>query len=87
MKTLDAHFGRILTLVTVPAENKVVSSSIDKSIKVWNFDNILEDVHAIDRHEKAIEGLTLAGTGYLGATITRNCVGIWNLQVSEFFFV
>jgi WD40 repeat protein len=47
---------------------------------VWNFDNILEDVHSIDRHEKPIEAITLASDAYLGATTTRNCVGIWYLE-------
>ena len=34
VKTLDAHFGRIITATSVPSVNKVISSSIDKSIKV-----------------------------------------------------
>ena len=60
--------------------NKVVSASIDKSIKIWNFNNILEDVFSIQRHEKPIDGLSLASHAYIGATTTRNCVGIWNLE-------
>ena len=79
-KTLDAHFGRIIQIVAVPKINKVISSSIDKSIKVWNFDNIMEDVHSIDRHDKPIDAISLASNGYIGATTTRNCVGIWNLE-------
>ncbi len=82
LKTLDVHFGRIISLVAVSTSdtNKVISSSIDKSIKVWNFDNILEDVHSIDRLEKPIESVSLAANVYVGATTTRNCVGIWNLE-------
>ena len=82
VKTLDAHFGRIivLTAVITGGKNRVVSSSIDKSIKVWNFDNILEDVHAIDRLEKPIEAVSLATNAYVGAVTTRNCVGVWNLE-------
>ena len=48
--------------------------------QVWNFDNILEEVYAIDRHEKPIEYISLANNAYTGATLTRNCVGIWDLQ-------
>lgn len=80
MKTLDAHFGRIIQIVTVLKTNKVISSSIDKTIKVWNFENILEDVYSIDRHEKPIDSISLAANAYIGATVTRNCVGIWNLE-------
>ncbi len=49
-------------------------------LQVWNFDNILEEVYAIDRHEKPIESCSLANNGFTGATLTRNCVGIWNLE-------
>ena len=82
VKTLDAHFGRIIAMqaVTDSGINKVVSSSIDKSIKVWNIDNILENVHHIERHEKPIEALSLAAETYVGATTTRSCVGVWNLE-------
>jgi WD40 repeat protein len=82
IKTLDAHFGRIIgmrSVVNMDA-NKVVSASIDKSIKIWNFNNILEDNFSIARHEKPIDQLSLASHAYIGATTTRNCVGIWNLE-------
>ena len=80
VKILDAHFGRVICLVSVPSLNKVISASMDKTIKVWNFDNILEDVHSIHRHDKPIEAIDLAANEYIGATTTRNCVGIWNLE-------
>ena len=82
VKTLDAHFGRIIAIeaVTKPTINKIISSSIDKSIKVWNIDNILEDVHDIDRHDKPVEALSVASNANVTATTTRNCVGIWNLE-------
>ncbi|CAH1788936.1 unnamed protein product [Owenia fusiformis] len=81
IKTLDAHFGRIIALEAVTnGMNKVISGSIDKTIKVWNFDNIMEDVHAIDRLEKPIESICLANNAYLAATVTRNTVGIWNME-------
>ena len=82
MKTLDAHFGRIIAIQSVFSKNlnKIVSSSIDKSIKIWNFENILEDVFPIDRNEKAIDAISLAANAYIGVTTTRNCVGVWNLE-------
>ena len=81
VKVLDAHFGRIIALTSVAVgSNKVISSSIDKTIKVWNFDNILEDVHSIDRLEKPIETIDLAAEVPLCVTTSRNCVGVWNLE-------
>lgn len=35
--------------------NSVVTSSIDRSVKVWNINNIFEQVHVIDRHELQID--------------------------------
>lgn len=81
VKVLDAHFGRIIALTSVTVGcNKVISSSIDKTIKVWNFDNILEDVHSIDRLEKPIETIDLASEVPFCVTTSRNCVGVWNLE-------
>lgn len=58
-KVLDAHFGRIIQLeaLTVGNWNNVVTSSIDRSIKVWNINNIFEKVHIIDRHELQIDDI------------------------------
>lgn len=81
VKTLDAHFGRIIALTSVCRDiNTVISSSMDKTIKVWNFNNILEDVFSIDRHDKPIETLHLASNSYIGITTTRNSIGVWNLE-------
>ena len=84
VKVLDAHFGRIIALGSVTSGcNKVVSSSIDKTIKVWNFDNILEDVHSIDRLEKPIEHIDLAEESHFAVTTSRNNVGVWNLGTGK----
>ena len=83
LKTLDMHFGRVMSLLCVAKLNKAITASIDKSIKIWNLDNIREAVYTIDRHEKPIEQLRLAANAYVGATTTRNCVGIWNLDTGR----
>ena len=59
VKVLDAHFGRILSIVpyTVGPWNSVVTSSIDRSVKVWNLNNVFEQVHVIDRHELQIDSI------------------------------
>lgn len=57
LKVLDAHFGRIIQLeaLTIGNWNSVITSSIDRSVKVWNINNIFEQVHIIDRHEMQID--------------------------------
>lgn len=58
-KVLDAHFGRIIQLeaLTIGNWNNLVTSSIDRSVKVWNINNIFEKVHVIDRHELQIDNI------------------------------
>lgn len=36
---------------------QVITSSIDRSVKVWNLNNIFEQVHVIDRHELQIDSI------------------------------
>lgn len=59
LKILDAHFGRIIQLeaLTIGNWNSVITSSIDRSVKVWNINNIFEQVHVIDRHELLIDNI------------------------------
>lgn len=84
VKVLDAHFGRICALISVSTDsNTVISSSMDKTIKVWNFDKILEDVHTIDRLERPIQTVSVASDSPLCATTTRNTVDIWNLDTGK----
>lgn len=81
VKVLDAHFGRIIQLeaLTIGNWNCVITSSIDRSVKVWNINNIFEQVHIIDRHELQIDSISLSDTG-LAATVTRSCVGVWEIR-------
>ncbi|XP_043470617.1 NACHT and WD repeat domain-containing protein 2 [Leptopilina heterotoma] len=82
VKILDAHFARIIQLeaLTIGNWNSVITSSIDRSVKVWNINNIFEQVHVIDRHELQIDSISLAEHCNLAVTVTRGCVGIWDLQ-------
>ncbi|CAG0888380.1 unnamed protein product [Darwinula stevensoni] len=79
--SLDAHFARIidLTPLTVGVWNSVVTSSIDRTVKVWNLNNIFEQVHVIDRHEMQIDAISLSASKGLAVTVTRSCVGIWSM--------
>lgn len=64
VKVLDAHFGRILSLVpyTTGPWNSVITSSIDRTVKVWNMNNVFEQVHVIDRHELQIDSIRKVST-------------------------
>lgn len=84
VKTLDAHFGRIIALSSVTnSRNVVISSSMDKTINVWNFDKILEEVHPLDRMEKPIETVALAPESSLCVTTTRNMTAVWDLRTGR----
>jgi WD40 repeat protein len=148
VKILDAHFGRIIQLeaLTIGNWNSIVTSSIDRTVKVWNINNIFEQVHVIDRHELQVDSIRFvrvcdansirrvcdansirrvcdtnsirrvcdvnstgrvcdtnsievcdANTGRvcdfcffslsddlsLAVTVTRNCVGVWNLRIGK----
>lgn len=80
-KVLDAHFGRIIQLepLTVGNWNNLITSSIDRSVKVWNINNIFEKVHVIDRHELQIDNISLSSVD-LAVTVTRGCVGVWDTR-------
>ncbi|XP_058799223.1 NACHT and WD repeat domain-containing protein 2 isoform X2 [Phymastichus coffea] len=85
VKILDAHFARIIQLeaLTIGNWNSVITSSIDRSVKVWNINNIFEQVHVIDRHELQIDSLSLAENCNLAVTVTRGCVGVWDIQAGK----
>lgn len=82
MKVLDAHFGRIIQLeaLTIGNWNSVITSSIDRSVKVWNINNIFEQVHVIDRHELQIDSISLSRETDFAVTVTRGCVGVWDIR-------
>lgn len=85
VKVLDAHFGRIIQLepLTIGNWNSIVTSSIDRTVKVWNINNIFEQVHVIDRHELQIDSISLSKDLSLAVTATRNCVGVWDLRIGK----
>ncbi|CAH1405153.1 unnamed protein product [Nezara viridula] len=85
VKILDAHFGRIISLepLTIGNWNSVITSSIDRSVKVWNINNIFEQVHVIDRHELPIDSISVCQEVGLAVTVTRGCVGVWDMLVGH----
>ena len=88
VKTLDAHFGRIIDLqpLTIGSWNCVITSSIDRTVKVWNINYIFEQVHHIDRHELPIDSVSLSTNAGIAVVVTRNCIGIWDLFTGNSMF-
>ena len=49
-----------------------------------NFINyIFEPVHHIDRHESPIESVSLSTKAGIAITVTRGCIGVWNLLTGK----
>ena len=56
--------------------NCIVTSSIDKTLKVWDLDNMEEAVYSMDRHDLPMEEVMVAGGRLAGRS--RNCVVLWD---------
>ena len=56
-------------------ENAILTSSIDRSIKVWNLDFIFEKEHHIDKHELTIDSLSISTSAQIAVVVTRSCIG------------
>ncbi len=54
VKCLDAHFNRIIDIqpLTVGSWNSVITSSIDRTVKVWNINYIFEQVNYLPTKQK-----------------------------------
>ena len=85
VKCFDAHFARIIDIqpLIMGDWNLALTSSIDHTVKVWNIDYIFEHVHEIDRHEMKIEAVQVSTIAGIAVTVTRTCIGIWNLLTGE----
>ena len=60
----------------------MLTSSIDRSIKVWNLDYIFEKEHHIDKHELTIDSLSISTSAQLAVVVTRSCIGRQKIIVS-----
>ena len=82
---MDAHFARIIDIqpLTVGSWNSVTTASIDRTVKVWNINYIFEKTHHIDRHELPIDSVSLSTSKGIAVTVTRGCIGIWDLLTGK----
>ena len=84
-KVLYAHFQRIVDIrsLVVGRENSVITSSIDRSIKVWDLNYIFEEDHHIDKHELTIESISVSTKAQIAVTATRGCIGVWSYMTGK----
>jgi WD40 repeat protein len=82
IKTLDAHYGRINSLVGSFKEQKnlVLSCSMDKTIKIWNLNNIMEEDFPIDHLEKSIEALHVSIFAQIILAQSRNQLAVISMK-------
>jgi WD40 repeat protein len=85
MKIIDAHYGRIVEMLPLVVDdiNAVATSSLDRTVKVWNIRNIFEQVHVIDRMELPVDSITFAAEMGVAAVVTRSCVGLWDMSTGR----
>merc|ERR1712106_756036 len=88
VKRLTAHFQRIVEIksLVVGKENSVLTSSIDRSIKVWNLDYIFEKERHIDKHELTIDTVSISTSAQIAVVVTRSCIGIWDFMTGMLKF-
>uniref|UniRef100_A0A915E369 NWD2 C-terminal beta-propeller domain-containing protein n=1 Tax=Ditylenchus dipsaci TaxID=166011 RepID=A0A915E369_9BILA len=86
VRTVDAHFGRILNLqsLNINNHNLLISSSIDRSIKMWNMENIFEKSFALENMDEPIEKILIArNKPNLAIAQTRKYLGIWTSGLTD----
>merc|ERR1719270_2709820 len=88
VKRLNAHFQRIVEIKSLVTgnENCVITSSIDRSIKVWDLDYIFEKEQHIDKHELTIDSLSISTKAQIAVVVTRSCIGIWDFMTGKLKF-
>ena len=60
--------------------NHAVTSSMDRTIKVWDLTTMVEDVFPLTRHQNQILDLLPCETLGVALTVTRSCLGVWDLK-------
>ena len=60
-----------------------ISSSADRTIKVWDVDNLLENVHPIQQNDLKVEKLLCCSKANIVVSLTRGGLSFWNLQTGN----
>ena len=88
VKRMTAHFQRIVEIksLVVGSNNEIITSSIDRCIKIWNLDYIFEKERHIDKHELTIDALSISTSAGIAVTVTRSCLGVWDFMTGHLLF-
>ena len=88
IKSMTAHFQRIVEIksLVVGTDNCVVTSSVDRSIKVWNLDYIFQSENHIDKHSLTIDSVSLSTKTRISVVVTRSCIGVWDFMTGRLKF-
>ncbi|TRY73174.1 hypothetical protein TCAL_08178 [Tigriopus californicus] len=89
LRSFRAHNGRILamSLVQDHHHNLVVTSSLDKTIKVWDASRLLTVVPVIKRLDFNVEKLVICEELNMVVSQTRKSLGFWNLDSGALDFI
>mgnify|MGYP001249665232 CR=1 FL=1 len=68
-------FNDTSSFIVTGNDNCVITSSIDRSIKVWDLDYIFENEKHIDKHELTIDSLSISTKAQIAVVVTRSCIG------------
>ena len=88
VKRMTAHFQRIVEIksLVVGSNNEIITSSIDRCIKIWNLDYIFQKERHIDKHELTIDALSISTSAGIAVTVTRSCLGVWDFMTGHLLF-
>ena len=93
-------FQRIVEIksLVVGTDNCVVTSSIDRSIKIWDLDHIFEKERHIDKHSLTIDSIryiryivlsfvmsmsSISTSAGIAVVVTRSCIGVWDFMTGQ----
>ena len=88
IRSFIGHMGRILDMraLITPSQRLFLTSSADKTIKVWDVDNLLEFVHPVDQMDMRIDKLLMCEELKSIIALTRGGLGFWNLETGSLDF-
>ena len=79
LTSLEAHSGRIVEVAALPASNCVITSSLDKTLRVWDLSCVLAPVHTRPRLALPLQEVLVCREPDLAVTLTRSCLAVWCL--------
>ncbi|KAI3386911.1 hypothetical protein SNEBB_004259 [Seison nebaliae] len=79
LQKMDAHFARITCLAARSGKKfDVISGSMDKTIKVWNLENVAEEYRSVERLEKPVEAIDIASDANIAVALSRNQLSLFD---------